>query len=82
MFDSRGHRFASSGLCTRDYDVRMCGGREIDISGRQAEQSVAHGAPDDARFFAVAVQYIEKIQKPAALKERRNRAVWIDVHSK
>src|SRR5947209_9470653 len=82
MLDSGRHRLESGGLRARDHDVRMCGGSKVDIACRQAEQTIAHRSADDACFFAIAVQELEKIDKPAALQQRSGRVLRIDLHSK
>ena len=40
--------------------LRQGGGGDIDLSDRPADQRIAHGAADHARFLAVAIEHLEQ----------------------
>ena len=66
MLDASGNGFPARRFDAPHDLVRQRRRRDIDFMNWQAQQRVADGAADDARFFAIAVEKLEQRRRFAA----------------
>ena len=78
VVDAGRHRLEARGRGAAHHLLRHGGGGEVDVADRLAEQRVAHGAADHARFLAVAVEHVEQPrQRSLAQPGARSGPIWM-----
>ena len=71
VLNARWYRLEAGGLCARNRHVRQGGRGQIDLVHRLAQQGVAHGAADDARLLAVAIERQHHAAQARLVKKKR-----------
>ena len=73
MLDTGRHGFSSGRRDAAHHFLGQGGGRNVDLTDRNSQQCVAHGAADRARFLAVTVEQCTAASPPRRISAMRHR---------